>query len=161
MLLPKVYSQLEYSANNTVTRHGPELSISRNLGGRQMPSLRESLSADQAIARQEHVDRQVDQTALPPASKRQLREISFSCIAAMGSSSSKPSNPAPHVWKGYVSKRFLRALQSSGEPLISDISRTPQPGVSQNLVEQLETSNEVSSSLALHGSELIQHLDLP
>ncbi|KAK4242018.1 hypothetical protein C8A03DRAFT_29759 [Achaetomium macrosporum] len=41
----------------------------------------------------------------------------------MGSSSSKPSNPAPHVWKG-----------------------PSQTGVSQNLVESLETSNETDVS---------------
>ncbi|AEO65057.1 uncharacterized protein THITE_133460 [Thermothielavioides terrestris NRRL 8126] len=41
----------------------------------------------------------------------------------MGSSSSKLSNPAPHVWKG-----------------------TSQTGVSQNLVETLEASNETDVS---------------
>ncbi|EGS22750.1 uncharacterized protein CTHT_0012250 [Thermochaetoides thermophila DSM 1495] len=51
----------------------------------------------------------------------------------MGSSSSKPSNPAPHVWKG-----------------------TPQPGVSQNLVEQLETSNETDISRQQAAELLVQ-----
>ncbi|KAK3311400.1 uncharacterized protein B0T15DRAFT_73758 [Chaetomium strumarium] len=41
----------------------------------------------------------------------------------MGSSSSKPLNPPTHVWKG-----------------------PSQPGVSQNLVESLETSNETDVS---------------
>ncbi|KAK4117547.1 DUF1690-domain-containing protein [Canariomyces notabilis] len=41
----------------------------------------------------------------------------------MGSSSSKPSNPAPHVWKGPT-----------------------QPGVSRDLAEILETSNETDVS---------------
>ncbi|KAG7291596.1 hypothetical protein NEMBOFW57_001615 [Staphylotrichum longicolle] len=41
----------------------------------------------------------------------------------MGSSSSKPTSSAPHVWKG-----------------------TPQAGVSQSLVETLETSNETDVS---------------
>ncbi|KAK4102053.1 DUF1690-domain-containing protein [Parathielavia hyrcaniae] len=54
----------------------------------------------------------------------------------MGSTSSKPSSSAPHVWKG-----------------------PSQPGVSQNLVESLETSNETDvsrlQSLELHIQERV------
>ncbi|KAH6628635.1 hypothetical protein F5144DRAFT_579668 [Chaetomium tenue] len=54
----------------------------------------------------------------------------------MGSSTSKPSNPAPHVWRG-----------------------SSQAGVSQSLVESLETSNETDVSrlqaLELHIQERV------